>query len=761
MSTLTFEKLSRFDRPSEPASVSIPFARGRLVNPEHLVLRSSASSGGSDAPGDVLPLQRRVLARWPDGSVQWLLVHFQPDLPGNLSRSFSFEVAGSPLTAEPVQAIQIQESAQGIALDTGPLQFFLPRRGFFPLTRVVLNGQAVFGEAPFGGFELTLSGERLSTAASPVELEVEESGPLRAVVLVHGKHCRADGSGWIELHGRVTAFAGKPYVEVEYQFVHSEPQPPFEQPLQVEQIRLDFRPQVQGAPRRALGEGYYQTRVRQAAAGEGALEMTLTGETLLYQSNEHYVDCFYGDFWSDWRDEQAGLTVSIHQAHQNYPKQLSAGQEGISAGLYPDGETPALLYQGMGKTHRLLLHFHAPDLPLEACSTRSLQFQLPDQPRLERAWYRDNNPWIAGYFPAQIPARLISLFNQLLNTRPQALGMFHFGDAPDSGYTNQGRGGGQTVWVNNEYDRPHACTLFYALTGQRRVLDSALVAARHWLDVDYCHYSPDPLIHHGLKIHTRYHVTGGVTPSHEWVEGLLDYYFLTGRHEGMETAREIGANIMRHMAQPRFNQPGEAAVREGGWALRAMVGLWLGTGEEKWKIEARRLVDMFLSWREQYGALLAPYTSHTMPRVTFMISLTANSFARYLLVEDDPRIRQLIVETVDDLVEHHLGPDGVGMYKELPSLQFTNPTMHFVEALTHAYRITGDDRYLRVATRQFASFEESLKSNLVAPKRLDESGAVIYGKGGGRQFDDKYSSLILYGGAAAPLGFLDWFEYPY
>ena len=167
MNTLTFEKLSRFDRPAEPASVSIPFARGRLFNPDYLVIRNLESPEGA-----VLPLQRRVLARWPDGSVQWLLVHLQPDLPGNLGRTFSYEVAGEQLSAEPAHEVKIQEGEQGITLDTGPLQFTLPRRGFFPLTQVVLSGQPVFGEAPFGGVELTLSGERLSSAESPVELEV-------------------------------------------------------------------------------------------------------------------------------------------------------------------------------------------------------------------------------------------------------------------------------------------------------------------------------------------------------------------------------------------------------------------------------------------------------------------------------------------------------------------------------------------------------------------------------------------------------------
>ena len=71
MNTLTFEKISRFDRKSEPVTVSIPFASGALQDPADLVIRD----------GDVaLPTQFHVLARWLDGSVKWLLVHLQPDL---------------------------------------------------------------------------------------------------------------------------------------------------------------------------------------------------------------------------------------------------------------------------------------------------------------------------------------------------------------------------------------------------------------------------------------------------------------------------------------------------------------------------------------------------------------------------------------------------------------------------------------------------------------------------------------------------------
>jgi hypothetical protein len=90
MNTLFFEKISQFDREAEPVSVSIPFAEGVLTDGHHLTIRDDSM---------VLPAQKRVLAAWPDGSIKWLLVHLQPDLPGNQDKSLTFEVtSAAPLT---------------------------------------------------------------------------------------------------------------------------------------------------------------------------------------------------------------------------------------------------------------------------------------------------------------------------------------------------------------------------------------------------------------------------------------------------------------------------------------------------------------------------------------------------------------------------------------------------------------------------------------------------------------------------------------
>jgi hypothetical protein len=699
-----------------------------------------------------LPVQTRTLAGWDDGSVKWLLVHLQPDLPGNADKCIAFRVDSSASAPEPVQVVTVKPVAAGLRVDTGAISFTVAENGFRPVEDVMLNGMALAQN--FGGITICCGDETVTTVDTPVQLTVEEDGPLRVVILVSGRHHRADGSGFLDLHGRITAYAGKPYIEVEHQFIHTEDA----DDLAVKAISLRMNADATGDPYLALGEGYYRTGIRQ---GNDPLSLSITAEMLLYQANEHFIDSFYGDFWADWRDGVAGVALSIHQAHQNFPKALDVDSSGITAHLYTEDHPPARIIQGMGKTHRMQLHFHGADTSLEELSVRSLQFQLPDVPSLDPAWYRENNPWLETFFPAQLPGRLFTFFNQLHDGRPKALGMMHFGDAPDAHYTAQGRGNGEIVWVNNEYDRPHACTLYYALTGQRRVLDSGLANARHWLDVDFCHRHADPLIDGGLRIHTAYHATGGVIPSHEWTEGFLDFYFLTGRTEALDAANSIGENILRHLARPEMREPGAASVRENGWALRALVGLYLGTGEERWKAESTRVIEMFLDWFERFNALLAPYTSHTMPRVPFMVTLTVNSFARYLLIEDDERVKRLMVSVVDDLLEHCLGPDGIFYYKELPSLRQTAPTPHALEALTHVYRITGDERYLKIAARQFAALVDSPPESAGNQKRLDPSGAVLVGHGGGRIFADKYTSILIFAAEAAARGMLDWYEYPF
>lgn len=138
MNTLYFEKISSLDRLAEPVTVSIPFAKGKLVDPDCLVIYDSDKA---------LPVQRRVLATWADAtpdkpaSVKWLLVHIQPDLPGNLDKTLHFDITGSVLEPTSGPEVTVTETERGIRVDTGPLSFSVLNHGFWPICEVVLNGQ--------------------------------------------------------------------------------------------------------------------------------------------------------------------------------------------------------------------------------------------------------------------------------------------------------------------------------------------------------------------------------------------------------------------------------------------------------------------------------------------------------------------------------------------------------------------------------------------------------------------------------------------
>lgn len=72
--------------------------------------------------------------------------------------------------------------------------------------------------------------------------------------------------------------------------------------------------------------------------------------------------------------------------------------------------------------------------------------------------------------------------------------------------------------------------------------------------------------------------------SHEWVEGLLDYYHFSGDERGLASAIGIGENVLRLLDTPMYAHAGEANARETGWALRTLTALYIETHDKNgWK----------------------------------------------------------------------------------------------------------------------------------------------------------------------------------
>jgi hypothetical protein len=408
----------------------------------------------------------------------------------------------------------------------------------------------------------------------------------------------------------------------------------------------------------------------------------------------------------------------------------------------------------MARQQRVMLHFHEPFEDLQEINHRSIVYQMPNRPAIAPSVFEKAE--VFGNIFTKEPIMRYEIFlTGKADEHARCYGMLNWGDAPDGGYTSQGRGHGKLVWTNNEYDFPHACMLMYARTGIRRFMDYILIAARHQIDVDVCHFSTNPLIMGGQYEHTHEHnADGKVVCSHQWVEGLLDCYHVTGNEEFLNTAIGIGENVLRLLKQPVFQQSGQANARETGWALRTLSALFKETNDKAWLEKCDWIVEHFEQWEDEYGLWLAPYTDNSAIRVVFMISIAACSLMRYYRINPKAEIKAMILRAIDDLVENARLDNGLFYYKELPSLKRMGNNPIILEALSYAYELTGDVNYLKAGLPTFEYVQGNRPSIVAGGAKQITEDTLLCGGMGTKSFAQMMTPFTLFYSAAAKEGLL-------
>ena len=721
----TFPVVSKYPRLCEPVSIAVPVPEGVLTDPCCLALVDD---------GRPVPTQVEVTSRWRDGSVRWALCHALVDLPGLAQRTFDIAVLDEP-AALLDSPLSVELRVDGWQLDTGSLKLSLSP--WQPGGDLLVGAD---GEA----YQL-LGGESETLQDGPVRWVGQVTGQL--VGPVHGLRYRT----------RLTAWAHRPEVEVEFTLIQATDQPV----LNLERVAIWVVVPPVKAPRVRLAQGNYRTSMKTLADGV-ADTLVIDANEVMFSGNEQTDELFHSDVFADWSAGQTGLTVTLFQAYQQFPKALTAGPDGIFIELLPrldDGTGPIPFLQGMAKTHRFQLRWHAADEPEEETIHRSLQYQMPDQPTLPLAAYQNAKVFTEPVFPVALSKRLERYANSLGDNRCRAYGWLHWGDGPDWGYTQQGRGRGKLVWNNNEYDLPHVAFMHYAWSGERRFRAMAEVAAQHWIDVDIVHHHSDPNRIGGQVIHSADHVSGGISPCHEWVEGLLDYHHFTGRPEALEAAEGIAAQVLGVLERtPSLHQPGASAARVTGWALRSLLAMYGETFDEKYLDPCHGIVDNFVAWHEQYGGFLAPYHSHTLARVPFMISIACGSLIRYHRVTGDERIAELVPHEMRAVIETCLGRDGLFVYKDIPSLHRRGAGFYVLEALAAAYELSGEAWFLEVG---LPTLREQLSGGgrtgfTAGREHVPAEQCVVFGHGQGpKRYASEWLPLMTYYHALSVAGMLE------
>lgn len=172
---LTVAEPTGYARSAWPATIGMPFGRGRLAQVEDLRL--------FDAQGKPVPLQAELFSRWPDGSVKWSVLSFLADTG---SQPAKYRLQSKPDWPQPPTDSPL------LTLDDTPQAWRLVADG----NRIEVSKQRSF---PLDGLEV-VDGQGPALAcgpADPTSFAVESNGPVRAVVKWSGPLVGPQGpAGW-------------------------------------------------------------------------------------------------------------------------------------------------------------------------------------------------------------------------------------------------------------------------------------------------------------------------------------------------------------------------------------------------------------------------------------------------------------------------------------------------------------------------------------------------------------------------------------
>jgi hypothetical protein len=205
------------DAPPSEVGVTwgVPFARGAVPAAQIFALR--------DAAGETRPLQTWPLATWPDGTLKWLGV-----------ATVAGPESGKALSLVPAEAtvpdgasVRVRSSETMHEVDTGRVRARFAIRGANLVESLAVDGRTVARHGRLVG--IVQEGPELDSGDLPprerfgTEVEkvtVEQTGPVRAVVRVEGRHRGARSQRlWLPFTVRFYFYAGRPEIRLVHSFV--------------------------------------------------------------------------------------------------------------------------------------------------------------------------------------------------------------------------------------------------------------------------------------------------------------------------------------------------------------------------------------------------------------------------------------------------------------------------------------------------------------------------------------------------------------
>ena len=167
--------------------------------------------------GKKVPMQTWTTATWPDGSLKWTGHAIAPHAPA----AEYFRIAPGKLTL-PSNPVSVEETAEAIFVDTSIIRCEIPRQGDTLIKSVKRGDTTILSKGHLTGTRQGSpdQGTPVEAFTSQIEtVDVEQSGPVRVVVKVDGKHRTESQREWLPFSVRLYFHAGSDGIRMTHTFV--------------------------------------------------------------------------------------------------------------------------------------------------------------------------------------------------------------------------------------------------------------------------------------------------------------------------------------------------------------------------------------------------------------------------------------------------------------------------------------------------------------------------------------------------------------
>ncbi len=713
-------------RIEEAVCSGVPFAKGAL--------RADESMHVEAPDGKAVPTQTKVLGCWPDGSVRWLLVQFPAACAPNAEQQYGLLRGKGPAPAAP---LVVDVHAEAIVVDTGPLLVTVPKTAMTVLGDVRVRRTGAADRLVLkGGEPMTFVLEGGSTHSSrlvrPEAVTIEETGPVRATVRIVGWLEGPEGKRSYKLDTRLRFYAGSADVQAEYTFIC------LGRPAvhRVKEISVDLRPESGGSPHYILPGDGQATRGALADGATAAVDVDAEMVCRVGLDGSMTAAKNHLDGWGVLASDASSVGVAVRDFRHLGPKAIEFAPGHIKLALWSPRAGKILnLGRTRAKTHFVLYRFGAAGSEQKAIAGRVRAFGQPLVATVDPAYFCTTDA-LGALSPAGVPeteeydAKTDACFAVLREQRETMVrenGMLHYGDYYHGGYGNKLTRG------DLEYDTAHAAFLLYARSGRRDYYDFAVACNQHFIDMDVNQETGDQRFHgYGDGAENHEAATTTMEWGHVFTDGPADAYYLTGNERSLEAVRMIAdrvATIADGEGYEKIRGILAGAERQLGWPLLALCRAYEVTGDEKYLKASVKVVEYIKVYaRNPVGA----YANGTWWRSwmmdgckVFMTGALHDGLSAYQAITHDDGLREAIVTSLDWLIDHMWNPEVDGFVYEFNAMNrkhrrtgMTGLNMQAVDAFRCGYEMTGDRRYLAVATRAFWGRVREMESEGIDGKQF-------------------------------------------